>query len=172
MYKLFHLSHRTNFTIERLCDCLKDADLFGNDNGISYCLEFEITEVFGTTVDSKTSEDNVKYASTDDKNKLISLCSKILFEWEHRKVKLDHDYAITVWALSVMPEVRANVEERLTGDHCGSIKCVVSKLHKPLCPKEINKYRVKKWVKSYTRSGWSSRISRRRRGHPKNSQYG
>ena len=144
MYKLFHLSHRTNFTIERLCDCLKDADLFGNDNGISYCLEFEITEVFGTTVDSKTSEDNVKYASTDDKNKLISLCSKILFEWEHRKVKLDHDYAITGWALSVMPEVRANVEERLTGDHCGSIECVVSKLHKLPCPKESKKIQGKK----------------------------
>ena len=98
---------------------------------------FEENEVFGTTVDSTTLEDNGEDASADDEKNPMRLGSKILFEWERRKVKLDHDYAIIGWDLSVMPEVRANVEERLNGDHSDAIKCVVSKLHEPPCPKKI-----------------------------------
>ena len=49
------------------------------------------------------------------------LGSKILFEWERRKFKLDHDYTITGWALSVMPEVWSGAEERLTGYHRDAI---------------------------------------------------
>ena len=38
-----------------------------------------------------------------------------------------------------MPEVRANVEERLNEDHCDAIGRVVSKLHKPPCPSKGKK---------------------------------
>ena len=162
MDKIFHLSHRTTLAIERLCDFLNNADLFGTYYGTSDCLEFEETEVFGTAVYSTTSEGNGEYASEDDDNEPTSLGPKILFVWEHRKVKLYHDYAITGWVLSVMLEVRADVEDNLTVDHRGTIEPVLSKLHKPPCPRKSKKIQVKKWVKSYTYSGWSSRISRRR----------
>ena len=66
--------------------------------------------MFGTTVDSTTSMNNGEYASGDDDDNPMSIGSNIIFEWERRKVKLDHDYAITRWALSLMPEVWANIE--------------------------------------------------------------
>ena len=90
MEKLFHLSHRKTIAIERSCGFLNDVDLFGTYDGTSDCLEFEENEVFGTTVDSTTSEDNVEDASADDNNETTRLGSNILFEWECRKVKLDH----------------------------------------------------------------------------------
>ena len=62
----------------------------------------------------------------------MSLGSNIIIEWERRNAKLDHDYAITGWALSVIPEVRADVEELLIGDHRNTINRVVLKLHEPL----------------------------------------
>ena len=80
MEKLFHLSHCTNLAIERLCDCFNDAYLFGTYNGTSDCLEFEETEVFGTKVDSTTSEDNGEDASADDDYEPMILGSKIIFE--------------------------------------------------------------------------------------------
>lgn len=50
--------------------------------------------------------------------------------WCTRKVKLEHDYAITGWALSVMPEVYKDARERLTGEHRDAIERVVRKLFK------------------------------------------
>ena len=47
--------------------------------------------MFGTTVGSTTSEDNGEDASSYDDDEPTSLGSNILFEWERRKVKLDHD---------------------------------------------------------------------------------
>ena len=41
------------------------------------------------------------------------------------------------------PEVRADVEKCLTGDHRDTIERVVSKLHKPLCPKKTKKIQGK-----------------------------
>jgi len=35
--------------------------------------------------------------------------------WRRRKEKLEHDYAITGWALSISPEVRTDINERLGG---------------------------------------------------------
>ena len=39
------------------------------------------------------------------------------------KVKLDYDYSITMCSLIVIPEVRSDVEERLTGDHRDNRTC-------------------------------------------------
>ena len=47
--------------------------------------------MFGTTVDSTTSMNNGEDASGDDDDDPMSIGSNILFEWECRKVKLDHD---------------------------------------------------------------------------------
>ena len=70
--------------------------------------------MFGTTVDSTTSMDNGEDTSEDDHDDPMSIGSNIIFEWKCKKFKLDHDYDITRWALSVMTEVWANIEERLT----------------------------------------------------------
>jgi len=37
--------------------------------------------------------------------------------WHRRKEKLEHEYAITEWALNALPEVRADVNVRMTGEH-------------------------------------------------------
>ena len=58
----------------------------------------------------------------------------LLLEWEKRKAKLEHDYAIAGWALSVMPEVRADVAARMTGVHRDAIENVIKKLHTAPCP--------------------------------------
>lgn len=63
-----------------------------------------------------------------------TLGDQILARWEHRKVNLDHDYAITGWMLCVMPAVRADVEERLQGHHREAAERVIERLHLPPCP--------------------------------------
>ena len=64
--------------------------------------------------------------------------SKILFQWKQRKKTVKHDYSIASWDLSVMPAVQDDVIERMTGVHCDEIKCVVTKLHEPLCINKSN----------------------------------
>ena len=80
MEKLFQLSYRRTLTIERFCDCLNDADIFGTYDGTSDCLYSEETEVFGTTVYSTTSEDNGEDASVDYYDEPMSVGSNIIFE--------------------------------------------------------------------------------------------
>ena len=111
MNKIFHLSYRTTCAIERSCGMLNDADLFGPIHGDSD-LEREQIEGFGPEV--ITPGPNTNVASDEDtinEPKTISLGNQILFEWENRKNKLEHDYAIADWALSVMPAVQTNAIE-------------------------------------------------------------
>ena len=49
--------------------------------------------------------------------------------WLKRKVNLDHDYDIAGWALCVMPEVMADVNDRMKGDHQKAIERVIERLH-------------------------------------------
>ena len=42
---------------------------------------------------------------------------------------MEHKYFIAGFDLSVMPVVRDDVVERMTGVHCDTIKRVVTKLH-------------------------------------------
>ena len=68
-----------------------------------------------------------------------TLGANILSCWEHRKRNLDHDYAIAGWLLCVMPEVRADVKDRIEGSHREAIERVVERLHLPPCPnKRVN----------------------------------
>lgn len=62
-----------------------------------------------------------------------SLGTRVLWTWEKRKGKLEHEYAIAAWALCVKPEVMADVVGRLD-DHRNSIESVVRRLHLPPCP--------------------------------------
>ena len=80
MDKLFHLSHRTNLAIESSCDFFNNVYLLGTYYGTSDCLDFEETEVFGTTVYSTISENNGEDASADDDYEPTILGSKIILE--------------------------------------------------------------------------------------------
>jgi hypothetical protein len=53
-----------------------------------------------------------------------------MFEaWEKRKGKLESDFAITAWALCVLPEVRADVAIRYTGVHHDAIDRTIERLY-------------------------------------------
>ncbi len=54
--------------------------------------------------------------------------------WLKRKPQLEHDYAVTGWALSVLPEIQFHVASELTGEHHLMIERVVEWLHHPPCP--------------------------------------
>ena len=47
---------------------------------------------------------------------------------------MEHDYPIAGWDLSVMPAMRDDVVECMTGVHCDTIERVVTKLHEPPFP--------------------------------------
>ncbi len=69
-----------------------------------------------------------------DEEETISLGQAIQDSCERRKSCLDHDYAITGWALSILPEICANVLSDLTGEHCLMIENVVERLHVACSP--------------------------------------
>jgi hypothetical protein len=66
----------------------------------------------------------------------LSLSGKIERHWNHRKKRLEHEYAVTAWALCVMTDVREDVAQRLNdlgGKYRDSIEKVVSRLHQLPC---------------------------------------
>ncbi len=58
----------------------------------------------------------------------------ILKLWFARKSKLEHDYAIAGWALSIVSYLRDDMEERMKGKHRDAVEWVVLKLHLQPCP--------------------------------------
>jgi hypothetical protein len=70
-------------------------------------------------------EDNDVNESEDQLGKRLGDLMEMA--WLHRKPKLEHDYSITAWALSVMPEVYEDCSRRLTGFHREAIERVVRK---------------------------------------------
>ena len=69
------------------------------------------------------------------------LGGQVLKAWNKRRTKLEHEYAVAGWALSVLPEVRADALERITGEHRDMIESVVLRLHVPPCPNKNPKIR-------------------------------
>ena len=67
------------------------------------------TVVVDITIPNNNNNSNRSGNGSTDGNKLMALGLRILFEWEHRKIKLEHDYTITGWALSVVSTVRSDV---------------------------------------------------------------
>jgi hypothetical protein len=60
----------------------------------------------------------------------VGLGGLVEMAWLNRKPKLENDYSIAAWALSVMPEVYDDCTSRLTGDKRNAIERVVRKLFK------------------------------------------
>ena len=60
-----------------------------------------------------------------------------------KKKKVEHNYSISGWDLSVMPAVQENIVEDMTGVHHDTIERIVTKLHEPPCPKKSKEIRGK-----------------------------
>ena len=86
---------------------------------------------------SKETNISEFFFSDNDDNDDFTLGDAVLFAWKKRKNRLEHAYAVTAWALSLLPNIRADCMERLStdnGDLRKLIDEVVSCLHHPPCP--------------------------------------
>ena len=54
-------------------------------------------------------------------NTTMSFARQVSWHWNKCKIRIEHEYSITAWALCVMGFVRNNVRDRLTGHHRDAI---------------------------------------------------
>lgn len=103
-----------------------------NNDGNNYSHDDDEDSVTRASMGGEQNESNV-----DGECVGFSLGSKILWHWEHRKVKIEHAYAITGWALCIMIEVHEDVRNRLNGEHRTAMEKVIKLLHlSPCCPNQ------------------------------------
>jgi hypothetical protein len=67
-------------------------------------------------------------------NPIMAFGRQVIWHWNKRKQRIEHEYAIAGWALCVMEDVQKDVQEQLMGTHHDAIDKVVSRLHMLLCP--------------------------------------
>ncbi len=65
---------------------------------------------------------------------VMSFGHQVIWHWNKRKKRIEHEYAKAGWALCIMDDVQRDVLERLTGSHRDAIAEVVQHLHVPPCP--------------------------------------
>lgn len=80
-------------------------------------LKYFLFLIFGSFSDSDSDEED------------LSLSTMIKHSWTKRKTLLEHDFAVTGWALSILPEIREDVQLNLDGDKRMAIERVITKLH-------------------------------------------
>ena len=145
MDKIFFLSHRTTVAIEQSMDALNDDELFGDLSTDRNLME-DGNNMLGGEDDSNEEEvffeDNPDFSDDDDiedrteatpYNLIMSFGRQVLWHWNRRKKRIEHEYAITGWALSVVDEVRKDVRARMRGEHRDAIESVVRHLHVMPC---------------------------------------
>jgi hypothetical protein len=144
MDKLYYLTYRATDAINRSKDYLSDPAIFQFDEDDS--LVTSESDIYGTAsaveddyqIEPEFSDDDEEpqdadhepdVSDSDSESRAVeeeeespSLWASISKAWNHRSTKLDHDWAITGWALSVMPEVYKDARARLTGIHRDAIK--------------------------------------------------
>ncbi|KAL3772048.1 hypothetical protein ACHAWU_008070 [Discostella pseudostelligera] len=174
IYFLSH-SHRTTEAIKRSEQSLNDDNLFGRLEMDDVSLRTEAETVFGDDfslqqirqVDGSDDDngggafdDSSEDSSDDDAGDYggYDFGQRVLWHWEHRKSKIEHDYAITGWALSVimtlmnaLMKTTESTEMRLRGWSSAFTSHLVQTL--------IQKYWVKMKGRLLTCSGMSSRPS-------------
>ena len=152
MDKLYYLSHRTTVAIEKSQDDLNDKSLFGSLKTNRNLLD-EGNIALGSNLNNSADHDDDDVVfhddplvgnGTDDEdsddepetpgNTTMSFARQVCWHWNKRKLRIEHEYSITAWALCVMGSVRNDVRDRLTGHHRDAIEKVVSRLHVPPCP--------------------------------------
>jgi len=144
MDKIFFLSHRTTQAIEKSLDSLNDKELFGSLTPDSNLTHGDINL---DGADDSDEEEEVGFLDSDDdndddtdsndegtpNNSIRSFGRTVLAHWNRRRKKIEHEYAIAGWALSVVGEVRIDVCERMRGEHRDAIERVIRRLHVAPC---------------------------------------
>jgi len=78
---------------------------------------------------------DIYFSNSDSDEEEASLSSMAKQAWMKRKQLLDHDFAVTSWALSILPEIWDDVRLNLDGDKRMAIERVITKLHVAPNPK-------------------------------------
>ncbi len=128
-----------------LFDCRKELDeIFGetnierNDEIIRWeCFLFIYLFIHLFVYLIKQANIFGSFFSNNDDNDEFTLGDAVLFTWKKRKNRLEHAYAVSAWALSLLHEVRTDCMERLSTNNRDQRKLVgevVSRLHYPPCP--------------------------------------
>jgi hypothetical protein len=125
MDKTFFLSHRTMQAIEMSKESLDDWSLFGSLKTDAN-LNREGNMVWGNDHDDNDEDDIVVFSldpsddvsdDASDSNEDVgagfelTFAGQIEWHWNHRKEKLEHEYAVTAWALCVMEDVWQDVQQ-------------------------------------------------------------
>ena len=77
--------------------------------------------------DKSLDTDEPTLQSQDTPNNLVmSFGCQIIWHWNKRKQCIEHEYAISGWALCIIKDVQKDVQERLMGTHRDAIEKVVS----------------------------------------------
>jgi hypothetical protein len=124
MDKIFFLSHRTTQAIENSFETLNDKELFGSqtpdgtltqgDNNLDGADDSDEEEVAFTDSDD---DDDTENNEATPYNSIMSFRRTVLFHWNRRKKRIEHEYAIAGWALSIVNEVWKDVREQVRGEH-------------------------------------------------------
>ena len=136
---LYHLSLRTTAALAQQKETLMEPGLF--ELGAQGDVLQEEEEVFGpdsevyAEVAGSLAEDEERGNGSDkskELNEQMDLHSRFVWEWEKRKVKLEHEYAMAGFALSVSPDVweHASRPGMLGPKVRTALEKVVRKLHR------------------------------------------
>ena len=96
---LHHLTLRTLASLEQQRETLLEPDLF--EPGADGDVQREGEEVFGAEYDNLTANKDDSDAANQD----MDVHARFLWAWEKRKQKLQHEYAMADFVLSVAPDV-------------------------------------------------------------------
>ena len=118
---LYHITLRTSAALEQQREQLLEEDLF--NLGADGDVKREGEEVFGPEGEEASAADN----ATDE----MDVHRRFLWAWDNRKTKLQHEYAMAGFALSVTTEVwnHAAQPDMLGTDVRKALEFVVRKLH-------------------------------------------
>jgi hypothetical protein len=156
MDKIFFLSHRTTLALDKSEEFLNDKSLFDSLRSDSNLTqegniilgeggdESDVENVVFANDSPSESENESNDDTSDDKdntqmqvtpyNTVMSFARQVIWHWDKRKQRIEHEYSIAGWALCVMEDVQKDVAQQLTGMHRDAIEKVVIRLHGPPCP--------------------------------------
>ena len=98
---LYHITLQTPAALEQQRGKLLQEDLF--DLGAEGDVKREGEEMFGPDVNAPSEDEEADKADTETDN--IDVHQRFLLAWENRKPKLQHEYTMAGFALSVATNV-------------------------------------------------------------------
>jgi hypothetical protein len=127
MDKIFFLSHRTTLALNKSEEFLNDKSLFGSLKSDSNLTqegnivlgeggdESDVENVVCDDDPPSKSENKSNDDTSDDNdntqmqvmpyNLVMSFARQVIWHWDKRKQRIEHEYAITGWALCIMEDV-------------------------------------------------------------------